>query len=185
MYNDNSNKKQIDNIYKQIKQIIISVPHIKNCEPNANLLFDNLWLGNINAAHNLDFISDNNIKYIINAGYNIPNLFTFVNYTTLQIIDHEACYTNYIETMEKAASIINKAIIEKCPILVHCKRGHHRSASIIAFYLIKYRQMSLVNSVQFIKNIRPNAFRRINCMLKTLINYESSKFQSEFDTKFV
>lgn len=167
-------EKKLGQINKQINYIITTYYNNKN-ETWADLLFDSVWLGNIYAAHDLNFLKDKKIKYVINATYDVPNKYSFINYTTFPISDIEACYKNYINIMDKGADIINRAISENEPILVHCKRGHHRSAAIVAFYLMKYQNMSLVDAILLIKSSRPTSFRRMSCMLKTLICYEYEK----------
>jgi len=77
--------------------------------------------------------------------------------------------------IEQGADAINKAVSENSIVLVHCKRGHHRSATIVAFYLMKYKNMSLVDAIFFIKKSRPTAFRKMTCMLETLIWFENNK----------
>lgn len=174
-----NNEKKFGVLIRQINNIIISNKKTKGTETHADFLFNYVWLGNIYAANSLDFLKNNAIKYIINVTPETINRFTFIEYATFPINDSEACYNNYISIMENAADIIDKAISEKKPILVHCKRGHHRSACIIAFYLMKYHKMTLANSIHLIKNIRPTAFRRMTCMLKTLIYYEYLSIYSD------
>jgi hypothetical protein len=173
-----SEEKKLGQIYKQINNIITTFPNNKEIESHADLLFDSVWLGNINAANNLNFLIDNEIKYIINITCDISNKYSFIEYTTFPISDIDACNKNYINIMDKGADIINQAVVKNKPILIHCKRGHHRSASVIAFYLMKYHNISLANAILTIKKIRPKTFRRITCMLKTLIYYEYKNLNS-------
>lgn len=176
---DNNKSKQIDLVNK-INNIIMAGTKNDKFEEDANLIINNLWLGNYMAAHNLEFITAKKIGHIINVTDDIPNKFLFIDYTKYPVKDLEACQKNLFKIIENGANIIHNSLLSNKAVLVHCKRGHHRSASIVAFYLVKYCKVSLIDAVRFIKNIRPSAFRRMNCMLKTLVIYteELSPYKS-------
>jgi protein tyrosine/serine phosphatase len=137
-----------------------------------------LWLGDKYIAHNLEFITQNEIKYIINITDNINNKFDFVSYVNFRIRDIMACETDTLDVLKQGAEIINVVLHHNLPILIHCKQGHHRSASIVAFYLMQYHHLSLLSALHLIKQIRPRAFRRVSCMLKTLIDYEVDRMKN-------
>lgn len=105
-----------------------------------------LWLGNYKAALNLDFISTNNINYIVNCTpdtpfinniYNIPN----ANYIeTFRIPVYDSLLEKDILLMEQYFKIIiplllRKYTIEKKNILIHCHVGKQRSAIVVAALL--------------------------------------------------
>ena len=66
---------------------------------------------------------------------------------------------------------MENALSKNKSVLVHCKRGHHRSASIIAAFLMKNIGVDYLSSMAYINNIRPCALRRNTCMVKGLFNY--------------
>ena len=112
---------------------------------NESLILPGLWLGNKYTAKDIDFVTNNKIKYIINITDDINNEFDFISYTNFKIRDIMACENSRKETeidtlgiLRRGSEIINTALGNNMSVLVHCKRGHHRSASIIAFYLMKY-----------------------------------------------
>ena len=166
---------KLGELCRNINNLIVNFPDLKGTEADADLIIDNIWLGNWKAAHDHNFFTNNNIEFVINATDTIPNKFPFINYSTFPIKDITACQQDMMEIIETGADIINKTVLENKPILVHCKRGHHRSASMVAFYLMKYHNMTLIEAVYVIKKYRPTAFRRMTCMLKTLIVYEHNK----------
>ena len=49
---------------------------------------------------------------------------------------------------------INKLLIEKSNVLICCSMGKSRSATIVTSYLIKYRNMSLDDALDFIREKR-------------------------------
>lgn len=164
-------------IFRKINRIISPIYATpKKPELDANRIiignYTKLWLGNMNAAKNYDFIVGCGIKNIINVTTDIPNYFPFVEYLTLPIKDQDACRYNLLNVLEAGADYINKCISKNSSILIHCKRGHHRSASIIAYYLMKYRHYSLENAILLIKSYRATTFRKMTCILKILIKYE-------------
>lgn len=169
----NQNEQKLGQLIKKINNLIINYTINDKPERDADLIMDKLWLGNYHVASDFNFVTSEQIGTIINATKNIPNTFDFINYFNYCIEDKDACEKNLLYQIEEAADKIHYSIINKIAVLVHCKNGHHRSASIVAFYLIKYHNISLVQAVYLIKKARPLAFKRINCMLKTLILYEN------------
>jgi len=87
-------------------------------------------------------------------------------------INYNLDYDNFFVMLNEGADIIDYAQKMGKAILVHCKRGHHRSASIVVFYLMKYQGMSLVDAICMVKAKRPTAFARETCLLRTLIQIE-------------
>lgn len=138
-------------------------------EPDANLIIHNIWLGNQFVSQDTNFVRDNNIATIINITDVVPNKFNFIEYINFPIKDTAACDTNLLPQMEFIIDLLHQLIIDNKSVLVHCKRGHHRSASIIAFYLMKYHDMTLSDAITFIKTIRPLSFRRTTCMIRNLV----------------
>lgn len=164
-----------ENLTNEINKIIVHYTKARGTETDADMIIDNVWLGNFSVAHDIFFITDKKINCIVNATKNIPNCFNFIENFTFHMRDFEACHDDFIEIINKGADAIHYALNNNKIILVHCKRGHHRSAAILVFYLMKYRNMSLLDAILLIKRKRPTAFRRITCLLKTLINYEIYK----------
>ena len=172
-------QRTLGELLRKINNIIVSTPNITQVnESNANLIINGLWLGNYQAAFNKEFINSKQIKNIINATDNIPTNFSSINYLVYPIKDIDACHNNLFNMLDNGADFIDKSLSTDENILVHCKRGHHRSASIVAYYLMKYKNMSLVDSIILIKAIRPTAFRRMTCFLQSLIIYEHERIYS-------
>jgi len=169
--------KMIKKLNNQLTYLINEYTNLNAIDEDANLILNYVWLGNYHVAHDFNFVVSAKIKYIINATTNVSNKFNFVDYTNFIIEDEDACHENLLNMINYGADVINEAIKEKQSILVHCKKGHHRSATIIVFYLMKYKNMPLIDAVCLIKKIRPNAFKRMTCMLRTLIYYECMRIQ--------
>lgn len=144
-------------------------------EPHATYICGSLWLGNKTAAHDRQFVSDSHISHIINATEDIENKFNNISYTTIRLSEKNICDQRVIDNLIRGAHALHKEISDGKNVLVHCKRGHHRSASIIVLYLMIYHNMTLIEALYYVKSRRPISLRRDTCMLKYLINYELSR----------
>ena len=166
------------------KTIAIGVSKIinkYNVEPGneniASRIYKNLWLGNKYAAADRAFC--NNISHIVNATTNLPNSWNDITYLNIPITDGMACESNLFSSMMDGAVFIHDNLSMKKSVLVHCKRGHHRSASIVALYLMIFHGSTFLQAVEHIKIIRPTAFRRMSCMMKELIKFEAFRIKNQ------
>lgn len=144
-------------------------------ENDADLMIPNLWIGNKNAAHDEFFIRAHNIKYIVNITDGINSPFNFITYYHIPIKDKKMCtevsrkpMTFYIDN---ALKFIDNGISENVGVLVHCRKGHHRSAGIVLLYLMKKYKMGYIPTCIYINNIRPYALKRNTCVNKWIIHY--------------
>lgn len=139
----------------------------KLTENNVDMIIPGLWLGDAVAALNEDFIRQNNIKYIINATENVPCPFLDIVYYHVPIKDKVMCEEKYRHSMMQyintAVELIHRGLSENNGVLVHCKRGHHRSAGIVICFLVKYLHIGFLPCCIYIKNIRPFALDRKTC----------------------
>lgn len=168
-------------------------------ESLANEVIPNLWLGSHQAALDLEFIYRENIKYIIRIldhpfppEEKIPG----VKYLYFPLKDNQVCVhdvhyltNSYIGKREtepvykansdidinqifnKSIAFIKHALYKKRGILVHCKAGHHRSASLVAAFLIKELDLDYITAISYINYLRPCALRRRSCMGRALFHW--------------
>jgi protein-tyrosine phosphatase len=137
-----------------------------------NKILDNIWIGNKQVVKNMEIYK--NIDVIINCSKNIP----FYNTSK---INHRISITNNnsieniknLETyLEMSADLIKYHTDQKKKILIHCDTSRDLSPSILVAYLIKYKNINLYESCDFIMNKHSLAFI-INAKFKlSLINYE-------------
>ena len=139
-------------------------------ENEMDKIVDGIWLGNYRSAYNKNELDNNNIKYIINISDKIECPFNDIKYLYIPIRDKYSCHpkTSYyiVRNYLKAFEFINNALDKKQNVLIHCVRGHSRSASIVLFYLIYKYKLSYVEALLYIKHIRPKALNRPLCMNK-------------------
>jgi protein-tyrosine phosphatase len=162
-------------------------------ENDVNKIIPNLWLGNLKSSNNKYFLSKNNIRIIIRLfeyfdfdlnDTNILNKIKFkktnygcmyykngITYYHFPIKDNRLCLKNLFNLFEQTNNIIVDGYRTNRKILVHCKKGHHRSAAIVAAFLIKHINISYPMAIAFINSKRRCALRRETCMGRALFKY--------------
>jgi protein-tyrosine phosphatase len=116
---------------------------------------EKLYLGNNEAAKNLEILKKNNITSILICGYFLsefyPNEFI---YKTLEFEDNEFEIITY--ALVKGIDFIDK---NKC-VFVHCRKGVSRSSSIVISYLMFHYKKTFDEAYDFVlkkkNNIQPN-----------------------------
>ena len=146
---------------------------MKLFEYDVNEIIPNLWLGNYKAACDKKFLNDYKIKNVITIMDNFDNncRYNNIRYVNIPIKDKSVCNINFNEIFEKTNKFIKLCLDKGESVLVHCKKGHHRSAAIVVGYLIKHENWGFVESVKYINNLRPYALRRDTCMSKNVFKY--------------
>lgn len=143
-------------------------------ENDVNEVIPNLWLGNIKAAYNRNFLTEYKIKYILTVmdDFNEQYRYNDIIYLTIPIKDENTCDVgNMINFFETATLFILQALQKNEAILVHCKAGHHRSAAIVCAFLFKYLKVNYLSTLSYINYLRPCALVRKTCMSDNLFNY--------------
>jgi len=142
-------------------------------EKDVTEIIPNLWLGNIKSAYDKHFLNKYNIKYILTVMYGFDNKFKYKNltYLVIPIKDVDVCTKNIINIFDTATLFIHNALITNNGILVHCKKGHHRSGAIVAAYIMKYYKLNYEMTIKYIHNLRPCALQKKKCMTDQLYKY--------------
>lgn len=172
-------------LINKINYIIQTMSKDKGTEDDANMIINGVWLGNISVSNDKYFYSKCDVSHVVNV-CTIDNVkkYNNVTYNFFPFDDKSCCQKDiekkYFIIASSVSNIIDNNIKNNVCTLIHCKRGHHRSASIIAYYLMTKCNMSLINSIVNIKKSRPTSFRRINCTLSALINYETDRIYNNF-----
>jgi len=138
---------------------------------------NHLYLSGLDGVSNLSSLKGLNIRYIINCAAEIKNLYpeNFI-YTNLVLRDaeNEDIAQHFVETF----AIIEKAKEEKCGVLLQCRAGISRSATITIAYLMKFSYESLKDTVLFVQKKRP-IIQPNRGYMKQLIEYEKTLFQNQ------
>ena len=126
----------------------------------AHEILPNLWLGNVRASMDDDFIRRNGIQVVFNCTKNLafsPNIPIKYRIPVDDNLQEEEIRNMELWSSEIAYKLVAEYNDRKC-ILVHCMAGMQRSAASIAFMLIVYKQMHALEAMQMIKSIRRIAF---------------------------
>ena len=147
-----------------------------NCHlDNINALFygphkiiDNIYLGSAYHASNWELLESLEITHVINVAIEVPNYFEDDLYylQTDKIKDNgEEIFKK--EELDKLIEKIEEILKnQKNKIFVHCLVGRSRSVTILIAYLLKYKKITLDESIELLKNKR----EYINPSIK-LINF--------------
>jgi protein tyrosine phosphatase len=147
---------------------------------NANEILPNLWLGNVRASMDEDFIKQHQIQVVFNCTKNLP--FSPMIPVKYRIPVDDNLEEEEIRNMELwSAEIAFKIIAEYKRgrhILVHCMAGMQRSAASIAIMLIAHLRIHAAQAMKIIKDKRNIAFHpRAN--FGRSIHYFDQRFHEE------
>ena len=149
-----------------------------------NMIIPNLYLGNIKAAHDIDFLKKCDIKAIINCTDKEPfndyfNNNYHNNFSTFRLCVKDNKYSENIEDFKKsiidAIVFIEQNLDKNRPVFVHCYWGLMRSATVVAGYLIKKYNISVVDAINIVKEKRAQALSSLY-NFNEILYYVENKF---------
>jgi predicted protein tyrosine phosphatase len=111
---------------------------------------EKVFLGNIQDAQNIEFITKNKITLIISVlGENLRQFHKDVKQVMFPI--HDMPHENIIPIAEKCYDLILK---NKGHVLVHCMQGVSRSSSVVIYYIMKRFKMNYDDTRAYVKEYR-------------------------------
>ncbi|KAI6176691.1 Dual specificity phosphatase, catalytic domain protein [Aphelenchoides bicaudatus] len=116
-------------------------------------IFDYLYLGTEWNAANYDELERNKIKYILNVSKEIDNFFP-AHFDYLKIFIADDVTTSLVNIWQQTFKFIKMAKQKDSVLLVHCKKGISRSASIVIAYAMKEYGWNLDESYEFVRQRR-------------------------------
>jgi hypothetical protein len=117
---------------------------------NPTHIIDNIYLGSAFNSASYYTLKNLNIKKIINVTKEITPYFNEnFEYKVYKLYDNN--HDNISDYLEDSYEYINNT---NDNILVHCYMGSSRSASIVIYYLMKKYDMTLEDSIKFVKEKR-------------------------------
>ncbi|XP_048508668.1 protein phosphatase Slingshot isoform X4 [Athalia rosae] len=123
-------------------------------------IFDHVYLGSEWNASNLEELQKNGVRHILNVTREIDNFFPgMFNYLNVRVYDDEK--TDLLKHWDDTFKYITKAKKEGSKVLVHCKMGVSRSASVVIAYAMKAYNWDYTQALKHVKNkrscIKPNS----------------------------
>ena len=137
---------------------------------NADEIIPRMWLGNVRASQDEDFIRRENIDVIFNCTKDLPFLYEERQSTPFLNIPKQyrvPVDDNLEEEEIRNLKLWSPEIAHKLltlynqghTILVHCYAGMQRSAACVAIFLIALKHMSGQDAMKYIRSRRSVAFQ--------------------------
>ncbi|OMJ67304.1 hypothetical protein SteCoe_35577 [Stentor coeruleus] len=124
----------------------------KNSEPgHLTEIFEHLYLGDFIAATSPNILSKYNIKHVVQLFITDP----IPSVDHIQIPIRGGRTTDITPVLEKGLKYIDKNISKGENVLVHCKHGRNRSASIVIAYTMLAKSWNFEKSKDFVYSKRP------------------------------
>ncbi len=151
--------------------------NIRLPEKDVNEVIPGLWLGNCLSAYNEKFIREYNIKNVLTIMHDFDTKYRYndVNYFIVPLRDVDICTLKMSTIFDATIKFVNGCLVRGENVLVHCKQGHHRSATIVVACLVRIFNMRYEAAILYIKSLRKFALRRETCILNALKRYLDTK----------
>ena len=142
----------------------------------ATEIVPNLWIGDDKSYCNKKFLVEAGIKFIINCTKDIPENGCGIENIRINVddkpsISHAEDNETMYNSLSSCVEYVHQRLGKGQGVLVHCRAGKQRSASVVAAYLIKYGEVDVDKAVYYIRTKRPIAFTPMNNFLAALKKY--------------
>ncbi|CAN7941707.1 unnamed protein product, partial [Ixodes pacificus] len=126
----------------------------------ATEILEYLYLGSEWNASNLEELKDKGVGHILNVTREIDNFYPgLFDYFNIRVYDDET--TEMLKHWDRTYKYIAQAKEQGSKVLVHCKMGISRSASVVIAYVMKAYDLDLDQALEFVKRrrscIKPNS----------------------------
>jgi hypothetical protein len=128
---------------------------------NANEIIPGVWLGDIHASQDADWLRRHGIQTVFNCTKQVPFQASVPYQYRVPVDDN--LQPGEIQNMERWAPEIAYKMLREYkaghPMLVHCHAGRQRSATAVAFFLMVLTGRPLIQVMYLIQSRRPIAFQ--------------------------
>jgi len=133
---------------------------------NYNKVVDYLFVGNDKSPFELY----DDVDLIVNCTNNIILPHVIKNVITLSVKDDPIESDNLFDLIIKTNILekIHAQILNKKSVLIFCQMGSQRSCTVVACYLIKYYNMQIMDTINYIRAERQLAFFGSVHFMKTI-----------------
>ena len=133
-----------------------------------NKILPNLWLGSEHALTS-SILKSRNIGVVFTI---TPKVYTIPKcvHTHFQVSIYDDVSQNSLMRLiiNDITYNVHRSLTEHYNVLIHCEAGIQRSSTVCCAYLMKYHNMSLFESLHYIKMCRPIAFSDQPTFINTL-----------------
>ncbi|CAF0846453.1 unnamed protein product [Rotaria sp. Silwood1] len=140
-------------------------------------IIDGLYIGSESNAKNLEELSSEQIRCIVNVTSHVP-LYHSEQFQYCHLPADDTQRQNLLEYFDTAYSFIHNAIENNEKVLVHCVAGISRSPAIVIGFLMRYAKMNMNDAYDFVKRKRSIVAPNLNFMGQ-LLEYEKKLKQEK------
>ena len=143
---------------------------------NADQILPNVWLGNLKAAHDEQFLKNAGIQVVFNATKDAPFHSSIRRRYRIPVDDNlqEQEIRNLELWSYETVYKMLKEYKEGRPMLIHCHAGMQRSPAITAMFLMVLFRIGTDQAKAYIKKRRPIAFFPVANFEKSIRGFERS-----------
>uniref|UniRef100_A0A1B6DT61 protein-tyrosine-phosphatase n=1 Tax=Clastoptera arizonana TaxID=38151 RepID=A0A1B6DT61_9HEMI len=123
-----------------------------------------LYIGNATDAADLATLNALGISRVLNVTSQLPGYHESCGITYKQLPASDSGHQNLKQYFEEAYQFIEEARKSGASVLVHCQAGVSRSPTIAIAYIMKHRQLTMVEAYKVVKNKRPIISPNLNFM---------------------
>lgn len=135
-------------------------------------ILDGLYIGSESNAQNLEELSAENIRHIVNVTSHVPLYHSdSERFHYCHISADDTQKQNLLEHFERAYAFISQALSKREKVLVHCVAGISRSPAIVISFLMRYARLSMNDAYELVKSKRTIVAPNLNFMGQ-LLQYE-------------
>ena len=140
-------------------------------------LIDGLYLGDVFASRDFNFLTLNKINHVVNcAGKEIQNndsgfipgtnkqIHTDLKFLTFYWVDddRQLIFDDEDQVPKEIVRFIDESLMSGFSVLVHSMRGQSRASVVAIIYFMEKFQWSLLKTLEFINSRRPDLEIRAN-----------------------
>jgi dual specificity phosphatase 12 len=142
---------------------------------NAHEILPGLWLGNLAASQDVDWLREKGIDTVFNATKNIPFAPTVKHAYRIPVDDNlePVEIANMRRWAPEAVVKILREYKSGNPLLVHCHAGMQRSAALVAMMVIINKDYDAEKAMKFVRDRRAVAFFPVANFKDAIHGFES------------
>jgi hypothetical protein len=122
----------------------------------------NLYIGNAHVAARAEALKMKGVRCVVNVTKDVPFSPEFLTEDLVRLpIDDDTDDSTarlFIDSLPHVVDRIAWHISHNHGVLVHCRMGQQRAPTVVAAYLMRERNMSASEAMQFVQLIKPDAF---------------------------